>query len=137
MTSDWQRAADTGDVAALARLAAAGTDLDSRDAHGQTALMRAALAGHAEAVRWLAAQGADLNHSAKFHLTALMLAVVNGKYDAARVLIEAGADLTARGSGAPGFAGKTAADLARARGERDVAAWLEHAMARQGGGRPE
>lgn len=133
MTSDWQRAADTGDVAALARLAAAGADLDSRDAHGQTALMRTALAGHAEAVRWLAAQGADLNHSAKFHLTALMLAVVNGKHDAARVLIEAGADLTARGSGAPGFEGLTALALARARGDRDLAARLEQAAGRGGG----
>ena len=53
-----------------------------------------------------------------------MLAVLNGHGDIARRLAAAGADLSARGSGAPGFAGLTASDLAAARGELDLAGVL-------------
>jgi DNA-binding phage protein len=45
-----------------------------------------------------------------------MLAIVGGHEAVARELARAGADRTLRGSGAPGFAGKTAQDLARERG---------------------
>ena len=62
--------------------------------------------------RWY---GADLNATAKYRLSALMLAVIAGHADVARRLVSAGADLTITGSGAPGFEGKTAHDLARAR----------------------
>jgi hypothetical protein len=41
-----------------------------------------------------------------------MLAIGAGHEDVARVLADAGADLSLRGTGAPGFAGKTASDLA-------------------------
>jgi uncharacterized protein len=44
-----------------------------------------------------------------------MLAVVAGHAGLARTLVRAGADLAVRGTGAPGFAGKTAYDLAVAR----------------------
>jgi hypothetical protein len=37
-----------------------------------------------------------------------------------RLLAAAGADRTLRGSGAPGFAGQTALDLARAHGDTDL-----------------
>jgi ankyrin repeat protein len=126
---EWERAARNGDTAALARLAGSGVDVDCRDAHGQTALMLAARAGHSEAVRWLVRRGADLNHSAKFRLTALMLAIVNGHADAALALIDAGASLVPQGSGAPGFAGKTALDLARERGDAHLVAVIEHRLA--------
>ena len=49
-----------------------------------------------------------------------MLAVVNGHIDVVRILVRRGADLALRGTGAPGFAGKTAMDLAVARGEREL-----------------
>jgi len=42
----------------------------------------------------------------------------------ARTLVKAGADTELVGSGAPGFEGKTAADLAEDRGERRLAADL-------------
>ena len=45
-----------------------------------------------------------------------MLAVIASHKEVAQVLARAGADLALRGTGAPGFAGKTAADLAAARG---------------------
>ena len=41
-----------------------------------------------------------------------MLARINGRDAIVGVLADAGADLTIRGTGAPGFAGKTALDLA-------------------------
>ena len=120
----WDRASRTGDVATLDRMLAAGYDVNARDTYGQTAVMRAAHAGHLDAVRLLARRGADLNTTAKYGLSATMLAVVAGHGDVARALAEAGADLSRRGSGAPGFAGKTAEDLARDRGDARLAAAL-------------
>ena len=48
----------------------------------------------------------------RFNLSALMLAVINGRDAIVGVLADAGADRTIRGTGAPGFAGKTALDIA-------------------------
>ena len=105
-------AVKAGDVVALETLLDAGADVDAHDTHGQTALMNAARDGYAPMVRLLIARGADLNHTAKYNLSALMLAVINGRDAIVGLLVDAGADLTIRGSGAPGFAGKTALDLA-------------------------
>lgn len=112
MTRDWQQAADRGDAATLRRLLEGGAEVDARDRYGQTALMRTARNGHCEAVRVLVEAGADLDHTAKHHLSALMLAVIDDRVSIVRLLLEAGADTDIRGSGAPGFAGKTAAELA-------------------------
>jgi ankyrin repeat protein len=78
--------------------------------------MLAALGGHLEAVQLLIRCGADLDVRAKFGLSAIMLAVINGHEHVARALANAGADLSLVGSGAPGFAGRTAAQLALDRG---------------------
>ena len=115
MTREWRLALEAADLAAIDALLTAGADINARDQHGQTALMNAATNGQIEVVRLLADRGADLNHRAKYGLTAAMLAVVRGHVDVVRTLVEAVADLTLRGSGAPGFDGKTAADLARDR----------------------
>ena len=102
------------------RLLAAGTDIDTKDAHGQTALMLAALEGHERTVAFPADCGASLDHTAEYHLTALMLAVIRGHRWVAQSLVNAGADVTIRGAGAPGFEGKTALDLAAVRGYDDL-----------------
>jgi uncharacterized protein len=115
VNATWERAVRRGDVQAVRELLRAGIDVDARDRHGQTALMLAAHRGHGEIAALLVEAGADLNVAAKYNLTALMLAVVAGHAPVARVLILAGADLDVRGTGAPGFAGKTAYDLAVAR----------------------
>ena len=86
--------------------------------------MRAAHAGHVDAVEWLIGHGADLDHTSKFHLSALMLAVIAGHPQCARALVAAGADTTITGTGAPGFHGKTAADLATERGDKRLAAYI-------------
>lgn len=120
MTADWLQAVRRGSVSDLERLASLGADIDARDKYGQTGLMLAAHAGHARAVEWLAVHGAALDHTAKFGLSALMLAALHGHADVVRVLVGAGANLELRGSGAPGFAAKTAYDLAVARGDAAV-----------------
>ena len=116
----WEGAVTNGDVDAVRDLIGAGADVDARDRYGQTALMLAAHGGHRAIVALLVERGAALDVSAKYGLSALMLAIVAGHADVARLLARAGADLRLRGTGAPGFAGKTAYDLARERGMDDL-----------------
>lgn len=125
MTSEWRDAMKRGAVDELEHLRAAGADIDARDEHGQTGLILAARDGRTDVVEWLVGRGAKLDVTAKFGLTALMLAVVNGHVDVVRVLVRAGAKLELRGTGAPGFAGKTALNLADARGDREMVAILK------------
>jgi uncharacterized protein len=87
--------------------------------------MLAAHAGYGEVVEILIAHQANLNMTAKFGLSALMLALVAGHSEVAHLLAKAGADLSLRGSGAPGFADKTAFDLALERGLPELAAELK------------
>lgn len=117
MKRAWERAAREGNAPELRVQLANGAEVNALDRFGQSALMLAALGGHLEAVEALVDAGANLDITAKFGLSATMLAVVNGHQAVARVLASAGADLRLRGSGAPGFAGKSAMDLAR---ERDL-----------------
>ena len=119
MTPEWKAAVRAQDTVQLKVLLDAGADLNGRDEHGQTALMIAARDGRTQSVRWLVEHGADLNHTAKFHLSALMLAVINGRDAIVGILVDAGADRSIRGTGAPGFDGKTALDIAAA-GNRTI-----------------
>ena len=120
----WADAVTRGDSDAVRDLLRRGVDVDTRDRHGQTALMLAAHAGHRDVVAVLVEHGAALDVTAKYGLSALMLAVVAGHPEVARLLARAGADRTLRGTGAPGFADKTARDLALARGDDALAAEL-------------
>ena len=120
MLPGFERAVRDGDAAGVTRLLDEGADVNSRDRHSQTALMLAAKFGHLDVVRVLIARGAELNRSAKYHLTALMIAVIRSHAEIVRALVEAGADQSVQGSGAPGFAGKTAQDLAVGIGNQAV-----------------
>jgi ankyrin repeat protein len=125
MDAAWEDAIRRGDVEIVLDLLGRGADVDARDRYGQTALMLAAHAGRRELVESLIAHRANLNVTAKFGLSALMLALVAGHAEVARLLANAGADLALRGAGAPGFAGKTAQDLAVERGLLELSAeWL-------------
>ena len=125
MDPDWAQALRAGDVKGLARLLDAGADINALDRYGQTSLMIATRQGHVEVVRLLVDRGATLNHHAKYRITALMQAVISGHLQIVQMLVETGADTAIRGTGAPGFAGKTALDLALAAGRTDVAAVLQ------------
>jgi ankyrin repeat protein len=121
----WEDAIKRGDVANVSDLLDRGVDVDARDRYGQTGLMLAAHAGYGEVVATLIDHRANLNITAKFGLSALMLAVIAGHTEIARLLVKAGADLSIRGTGAPGFADKTAYDLAVARGMQDLSEELK------------
>ena len=125
MDTGWEDAIERGDVQDVRDLLDRGTDVDARDRQGQTALMLAARAGHREIVEALIARRANLNTTAKYGLSALMLALVAGHPEVVRLLADAGTDLSLRGTGAPGFAGKTAYDLAVERGMGELPAALK------------
>jgi ankyrin repeat protein len=127
MTKEWEQAIQRGDCEAPGRLIEGGADINSKDQHGQTGLMVAAMRGHTELVRLLVERGADLDVTAKYNLSALMLAVINGHVEIVRILADASADTTIRGSGAPGFHGKTALNLAEGAGRDEAAAILRAA----------
>jgi len=121
MTVDWEEAIAQGDAARVSLLLAQGADVDARDAHGQTGLMRAALKGDFRLVGILAEHGANLDVTAKHNLSALMLAVIGGHVEVVQILVECGADLSIRGSKAvPGFYGKAALALARDSGRMAI-----------------
>ena len=117
MKTEWLKGIERGDVAQLGQLLNSGADVNARDRYGQTGLMIAAMRGRADVLRLLIDRGAALDQTAKFGLSAVMLAVVNGHVEIVRMLVQAGARLDIRGTGAPGFSGKTAVDLAAERGE--------------------
>jgi ankyrin repeat protein len=131
MTREWEDAVHRGSIEELQRLFEGGADIDGRDRHGQTALMLAAVQGHGPVAGWLVERGAALDHTAKYGLSALMLAVVGGHLDVVRRLADAGANLSLRGTGAPGFAEKTALDLAIARGDPEMVEILRSAAERR------
>jgi len=125
MNAVWEEAIKGGNFQLVLDCLGRGTDVNAVDRYGQTALMLAAHAGYREIVEILIAHRANLNITAKYGLSALMLAVIAGHAEVARLLAQAGADLSLRGTGAPGFADKTAHDLAMERGMRELAAALK------------
>ena len=124
MEKAWEDAVTRGDVETVRQMLRAGANVNALDRHGQTALMLAAHRGSRAMVDALVAAGAALDVTAKYNLTALMLAITAGHVEVARVLARAGADLRIRGGGAPGFAGKTAHDLAVGLDMKDLAGEL-------------
>ena len=122
MTEDWHEAAIAGNTEAMARQLADGKPVDALDRYGQTALMLAARHGHDATVALLIELGAALDVTAKYGLSAAMLAVINGHDGVVRRLVAAGADLALQGTGAPGFAGKTARALAEDSCQAELAA---------------
>lgn len=84
-------AAHRGDPEALRRLAAAGADLDARDAHGRTALHVATFARQRDAIGALAQAGADLNRLESDRYDAVTIASVADDEDTLRLLLSLGA----------------------------------------------
>ena len=85
------RVAETGDVDELDRIFVRGVDVNARNEHGMTALMRAAYHGHERMVRVLLRRGADPNLFRNDKFTALALAAFFGHTGTVRILLEHGA----------------------------------------------
>ena len=117
VTEELSRVVESGDVEALARLLPRVRDLNARNRHGTTALMKAASCGHAEIVRLLLGYGADPNQTRNDGFTALALAAFFGHTDTVKTLMEFGARteaVTRSGASARTWAtARTFADVAR------------------------
>jgi Ankyrin repeats (3 copies) len=85
------RVAETDDVAELERVLPRVQNVNARNQHGMTALMRAAYHGHDRMVRVLLDHGADPNLTRNDKFTALALAAFFGHTETVRILIEHGA----------------------------------------------
>jgi hypothetical protein len=83
--------AESGDTDALSGILSRGVDVNARNEHGMTALMRAAHNGHERTVRALLEHGADPNLTRNDRFTALALAAFFGHTETVRILIENGA----------------------------------------------
>lgn len=90
-TRELWRLAESGDTGALAGILSHGVDVNARNEHGMTALMRAAHYGHDRMVRALLEHGADPNITRNDKFTALALAAFFGHTETVRILIENGA----------------------------------------------
>lgn len=90
-TRELWRVAESGDVNELAAIVSRGVNVNARNEHGMTALMRAARLGHAAVVRALLEHGADPNVARNDKFTALALAAFFGHTETVRILIEHGA----------------------------------------------
>ena len=84
-------AVESGDIEEVARLLPRVVDLNARNRHGTTVLMKAAHCGHAEIVRLLLEHGADPNVTRNDKFTALALAAFFGHTETVKTLMEFGA----------------------------------------------
>jgi hypothetical protein len=91
-TRAFWRAAETGDVDELVSVLPLVRDINARNAHGVTALMRAAQHGRLRVVRVLLERGADANIIRNDKFSALALAAFFGHTEVVRALMEHGAD---------------------------------------------
>ena len=117
VTEELARVVESGDVEALARLLPRVGDIDARNRHGTTALMKAAGCGQAQIVRLLLEHGANPNLMRNDKFTALALAAFFGHTETVKTLIEFGArtePVTRSGASAHTWAtARTFAEVAR------------------------
>jgi ankyrin repeat protein len=86
------KAAHHGDVAAIAKLASEGADVDARDATGRAPIHVAAFASHDDALRALAEAGADMNALDGQAYDVVTIAAVANDPDLMSLAIELGND---------------------------------------------
>ena len=90
-TAELLRVAESGDVDEFMRLLPGIEDINARNRHGMTALMKAAFFGHEPMVRAQLKHGANPNLTRNDRFTALALAAFFGHGETVKTLIEYGA----------------------------------------------
>ncbi len=85
------RASWEGDLQQVKRLVHSGAQVDSKDKHGQTALMWAVSANRIDIARFLLHKGADPNMKLTDGTTALQLACKNRHVNVLKLLLDRGA----------------------------------------------
>jgi len=88
-------AAETGDIAAMAKLLEEGVPVDQANKVGNCPLGSAAANGQLDAVKFLLDHGANINAANESGKTALELAVSSNGIPVTKALLERGADLNA------------------------------------------
>ena len=110
------KASWNGEIELVARLLAAGADVEAKDNDGFTALIRASGKGHTEIVEMLLDKGAKVNaKDNNFDSSALINTIYNGHIETARMLIDKGADVNVKDKD-----GDTALMLASYYGELEI-----------------
>ena len=107
------RASAKGDLGAVKKFVAEGSNVNAADAGGRTPIIEAAWAGHTDVVKFLVDKGANVNTVDNAGYTALMRACEEGHLAMATYLIAKGADVNARGK----VRGTTPLMLAAERGQ--------------------
>jgi hypothetical protein len=124
LTPLMRAAADGAGPRVLRCLAAAGAEVDAREAaHGNTALRLAAANGHAAAVEELRRLGGDVDAANKGGNTSVYIAACNGHLEVVETLGRLGADVN-RASDAEGGPGRTPMYMAAQNGHAAVIAAL-------------
>lgn len=91
------RSAEKGKVDEIRQLLDSGTDVNTKNANGTTALMAAAIGGRSDVVALLIQRGADVNAATSVGDTALSYASWKGHLEIVRQLVESGANVNTRG----------------------------------------
>lgn len=94
---DLFKAIFTEDVQGVRSAIASGSNVNTRNKNGKTALMLAIEKGNVNIVELLTKAGADVNVRNKARLTPLMIAAEVKEFEIAKVLIAAGAQVNAKG----------------------------------------
>ena len=92
-SADLRHAAKVGDVALVSRLLDKGSDIESMDNTGETALSWAAKQGQTEVVKLLLDRGADIEAKNEDGYTALIL---SSKSEVVKLLLDRGANIEAK-----------------------------------------
>ena len=87
---------ETGSTQEVEEALRNGADVNARDKHGETALMKAAIYGRTEVAEALLKHGANVNARDKEGRSILMLAAIYGRTEVAEALLKYGANVNAR-----------------------------------------
>lgn len=119
-TPELKKAIDNNQDDHAKQLIESGIDVNAANPAGVTPLMNAAGLGKKELVELLIKRGANVNAKTNSNYTALMSAAMSGQDEVTTILLDAGADPTVKDT----VTGKSAADIAKEKGHKELAQML-------------